>query len=322
MGDARGVMDQNFQGLSTPVPGEFVHRADPADILPIGWTRVTENRFSVTARWPEAHPYFVPDSGDLHDPLLVAETMRQATMLVCHAEFGVPADDQFVMWDLSYSAAAEELTRDGGPAEITVDLLCSDIRTRGRRGLREMRTALVLSRNGRRIASGGGGINCTSAPAYRRMRGDRLAALGAPVPLLPALPPHTVGRDRERDVVLAPGDTPDRWRLRVDTTHPTLFRRANDHVPGMLLLEAARQAAVAATGDAGLLPVGLDARFHRYVELDEPCWVEAEVLTGLGRDAVTIQVLAHQGGEPVLDCTLTAPRRVPVATYATALRAC
>ncbi|MFF5929725.1 ScbA/BarX family gamma-butyrolactone biosynthesis protein [Streptomyces hydrogenans] len=314
-------MDQNFQGLSTPVPGEFVHRADPADILPTGWTRVTENRFSVTARWPEAHPYFVPDSGDLHDPLLVAETMRQATMLVSHAEFGVPADDQFVMWDLSYSAAAEELTRDGRPTEITVDLLCSDIRTRGR-GLREMRTDLVLSRNGRRIASGGGGINCTSAPAYRRMRGDRLPALGAPVPLLPALPPHVVGRDREKDVVLAPGDTPDRWRLRVDTTHPTLFRRANDHVPGMLLLEAARQAAVAATGDAGLLPVGLDARFHRYVELDEPCWVEAEVLTGLGRDAVTIQVLAHQGGEAVLDCTLTAPRRVPAATYAAALRAC
>ncbi|MFD4374439.1 ScbA/BarX family gamma-butyrolactone biosynthesis protein [Streptomyces sp. NPDC058527] len=310
-------MNRNLQGLSTPVPGEFVHRADPADILPTGWTRVAENRFSVTASWPADHPYFVPQKGDLHDPLLVAETMRQATMLVCHAEFGVPADDQFVMWDLSYGAEAGELARDGRPAEITVDLLCSDIRTRGR-GLREMRTALVLQRDGRRIASGGGGINCTSAPAYRRMRGARLAAADTPVPLLPALPPGTVGRDREKDVVLAPGDTPDRWLLRVDTTHPTLFRRANDHVPGMLLLEAARQAAVAATGDPGLLPVGLDARFHRYVELDEPCWIEAEVLTGLGRNAVTVQVLAHQGGAAVLDCTLTSPVRVPVAAPPTA----
>nr|WP_282695326.1 ScbA/BarX family gamma-butyrolactone biosynthesis protein [Streptomyces sp. CC208A] len=305
-------MDQNLQGLSTPVPGEFVHRADPADILPTGWARVAENRFSVTARWPGDHPYFVPRTGDRHDPLLVAETMRQATMLICHAEFGVPADDQFVMWDLSYGAVAGELTRTGGPTEITVDLLCSDIRTRGR-GLREMRTALVLSRDGRRLASGGGGINCTSAPAYRRMRGARMAVLADSVPLLPALPPHLVGRDREKDVVLAPGDAPGRWRLRVDTTHPTLFRRPNDHVPGMMLLEAARQAAVAATADPGLLPVGLDARFHRYVELDEPCWFEAEVLTGLDRDTVTVQVFAHQGGAAVLDCTLISPRRVPAA---------
>ncbi|MFE5793183.1 ScbA/BarX family gamma-butyrolactone biosynthesis protein [Streptomyces sp. NPDC056503] len=305
-------MDQSFQGLSTPVPGEFVHRADPADILPTGWTRVSENRFSVTARWPAAHPYFVPQKGGRHDPLLVAETMRQATMLVCHAEFGVPVDDQFVMWDLAYSASAEEMTNDGSPAEITVDLLCTDIRRRGR-GLREMRTALVLRRDGRRFASGGGGINCTSALAYRRMRGNRLAAPdgGGTVPPSTGLPPRTVGRDREMDVVLAPGDAPNRWRLRVDTTHPTLFRRANDHVPGMLLLEAARQAAVAATGDSRLLPVGLDARFHRYAELDEPCWFEAEVLTGLGRDAVTVQILAHQGGSAVLDCTLTAPARVP-----------
>ncbi|MGW4055709.1 ScbA/BarX family gamma-butyrolactone biosynthesis protein [Streptomyces sp. NPDC004779] len=316
-------MDRNVQGLSTPVPAQFVHRADPADILPTGWSRNAENRFSVTACWPAVHPFFVPRTGDLHDPLLVAETMRQATMLVCHAEFGVPEDDQFVMWDLSYDAVAEELTRDERPAEITVDLSCSDIRTRGR-GLREMRTSLVLSRDGRRLATGGGGINCTSAPAYRRMRGARLAGVGAPVPLLPAVPPHVVGREREKDVVLAPGDAPGRWRLRVDTTHPTLFRRANDHVPGMLLLEAARQAAVAAAGGDPLPPVTLDARFHRYVELDEPCWIEAEVLTGLDRDATTVQILAHQGGEAVLDCTLTAPRRAragAAATYAPALRA-
>ncbi|MFB7943186.1 ScbA/BarX family gamma-butyrolactone biosynthesis protein, partial [Streptomyces sp. NPDC056049] len=234
-------MDRNVQGLSTPVPAQFVHRADPADILPTGWSRNAENRFSVTACWPAVHPFFVPRTGDLHDPLLVAETMRQATMLVCHAEFGVPEDDQFVMWDLSYDAVAEELTRDERPAEITVDLSCSDIRTRGR-GLREMRTSLVLSRDGRRLATGGGGINCTSAPAYRRMRGARLAGVGAPVPLLPAVPPHVVGREREKDVVLAPGDAPGRWRLRVDTTHPPLEPPATVHRPARLPPPPGRQA--------------------------------------------------------------------------------
>ncbi|MET9348755.1 ScbA/BarX family gamma-butyrolactone biosynthesis protein [Streptomyces termitum] len=313
-------MEQNLRGLTPPVPGEFVHRADPADILPTGWNRIAENRFSITARWPADHPFFVPQNGDRHDPILVAETMRQATMLVGHAEFDVPADDQFVMWDLSYTADTAALVHDGRPWDITVDLLCTDVRTRGR-GLREMRTALVLTRDGRRIATGGGGISCTSAAAYRRMRGDRLAALGAPVPLLPGLRPEEVGRERTQDVVLSPGDTPSRWRLRVDTGHPTLFRRANDHVPGMLLLEAARQAAVAVTGGTGLLPAGLEARFHRYAELDTPCWVEAEILTGADRNTTTVQVLAHQDGAPVLDCTLTSPRVLP-ALRVPAARAC
>ncbi|CAM5549252.1 ScbA protein [Streptomyces tanashiensis] len=84
-------MEQNVRGAtSTYVPGEFVHRADPADIIPTGWTQLAENRFSVSARWPAAHPFFSPVAGDRHDPVLVAETIRQTTMLVAHAEFGVP----------------------------------------------------------------------------------------------------------------------------------------------------------------------------------------------------------------------------------------
>ncbi|CAM5321873.1 adhesin [Streptomyces tanashiensis] len=302
-------MEQNFRGAtSTYVPGEFVHRADPADIIPTGWTQLAENRFSVSARWPAAHPFFSPVAGDRHDPVLVAETIRQTTMLVAHAEFGVPVEDQFVMWGLHYTADAEALAVSGLSSDVTVDVVCSDLDSR-RGSLRNLRTTMVLTRDGRHLATGGTLSRCTSALAYRRIRGERMAALGRPVPLIPGVAPHLVGRERTKDVVLAPGTRPGQWQLRVNTAHPTLFRRPNDHVPGMLLLEAARQAATLTLGSAAYVPTVMDVSFSRYVELDSPCWIEAEILPGTAADAATVRVTGHQDGQPVFLCTLTSPSR-------------
>ncbi|AJF67959.1 ScbA/BarX family gamma-butyrolactone biosynthesis protein [Streptomyces vietnamensis] len=301
-------MDQNLRGATACVPGEFVHRADPADIIPTGWTQLTENRFSVSAHWPAAHPFFSPVAGDRHDPVLVAETIRQTTMLVAHAEFGVPVEDQFVMWGLHYTADAEALAVSGLSSDVTVDVICSDLDSR-RGSLRNLRTTMVLTRDGRHLATGGTLARCTSALAYRRIRGERMAALDRPVPLIPGVAPELVGREHSKDVVLAPGTRPGQWRLRVNTAHPTLFRRPNDHVPGMVLLEAARQAVTAALGGRAYLPTDMAISFSRYVELDSPCWIETEILPGHDPEATTVRVTGLQDGEPVFLSTLTSPSR-------------
>ncbi|MFF5786167.1 ScbA/BarX family gamma-butyrolactone biosynthesis protein [Streptomyces sp. NPDC012693] len=301
-------MDQNCRGATTRVPGEFVHRADPADIIPTGWTQLRENRFSVSAHWPAAHPFFSPVAGDRHDPVLVAETIRQTTMLIAHAEFGVPVDDQFVMWGLSYDADPEALTVDGLSSDVTVDVICSDLSSRGGR-LRDIRSTLVLTRDGRFLATGKAQARCTSSMAYRRIRGERMAALGRPVPLIPEVAPHQVGREHAKDVVLSPGTRPGQWQLRVNTAHPTLFRRPNDHVPGMLLLEAARQAAALTTGGGPYLPTVMDVSFSRYAELDSPCWIESELVPGIDPSTTTVRVAGRQDGHPVFHCMLTSPSR-------------
>ncbi|GAA3934068.1 gamma-butyrolactone biosynthesis protein ScbA [Streptomyces gulbargensis] len=302
-------MDQNHRGTTSTVPGEFVHRTDPADILPTSWTRLRENRFTVSAHWPASHPFFSPVAGDRHDPVLVAETIRQATMLVAHAELGVPVDDQFVMWGLSYTADPEVLAVDGLSSEITVDLVCSDLTSRGN-SLRNLRSTLVLTRDGRLLATGSALARCTSALAYRRIRGQRMAALGRPVPLIPGVEPHLVGRAHSRDVALAPGPAPHQWQLRVNTAHTTLFRRPNDHVPGMVLLEAARQAAALTVGGgSAYLPTVMNVSFARYAELDSPCWIEAETVPTRDPSVTTVKVTGHQDGRPVFHCDLTSPSR-------------
>ncbi|GEB62212.1 ScbA/BarX family gamma-butyrolactone biosynthesis protein [Streptomyces gardneri] len=301
-------MDQEWRGATAHVPGEFVHRADPADIFPTGWTRLAENRFSVSARWPAAHPFFSPVAGDRHDPVLVAETIRQATMLVCHAELGVPLDEQFVMWGLNYTADPEALAVDGLSSDVTVDLVCSDVIRRGG-GLRSMRATVVLTRDGRHLATGSALTRCTSALAYRRIRGERLAALGRPVPLIQGVAPQLVGRENLKDVVLGVGARPGQWQLRINTGHTTLFRRPNDHVPGMVLLEAARQAATLTTGGRAFLPAVMESSFSRYAELDSPCWIEAQAVPGADPSTTTVLVAGRQDGHEVFRSTLTSPSR-------------
>ncbi|QMV06648.1 hypothetical protein GJU35_13800 [Streptomyces lincolnensis] len=82
--------------------------------------------------------------------------------------------------------------------------------------------------------------------------------------------------------------------MRVDTSHPLLFDRPDDHVPGMVLLEAARQAAAAVTpGDGTPYPLSMENTFDRYVEFDTPCWIEATPVTD------GVRVVGHQDGEQV-----------------------
>ena len=272
----------------------LVHRADPQDVFPTGVTRLSDTLFHVPAHWPRAHRFFAPVGGRHQDPLLIAETMRQAAMLVCHAELGVPLGDAFVMWELNYTTTPEHLLLGDGPWDVEVEVSCSDIRRRGR-GLGSMRVDFVMRRTGVTLATCGSRISCTSAAVYHRLRGHRAGA--APPPLPPALAPRTAGRTAERDVVLAPAVRPGRWPLRLDTGHRTLFGRPNDHVPGILLLEAARQAATATV--PGFLPVSLRSDFLRYVELDRPCWIEATTAS-----AGEVLVRAVQGGGTVFTCTL------------------
>ncbi|MFE7325607.1 ScbA/BarX family gamma-butyrolactone biosynthesis protein [Streptomyces sp. NPDC057565] len=291
------------RGWITDVSHELVHRSDPRDIFPTAWCRLSDTEFSVSAQWPCPHRFFAVASGRHQDPLLIAETMRQATMMLAHAELGVPVDDQFVMWDLAYDTVVPGFALEVASGKVLIHLTCSDVRKRGK-SIAGMRVDLRFHRGGTVLATSSGRISCTSARAYRRLRQDRLDTVGRPVPLLPGADPYEVGRTAESDVVLTPTPQPNRWRLRLDTTHPTLFRRPNDHVPGILLLEAARQAAVAVTPGHTFLPTSVEIAFHKYAELDSPCWVEAELMPSDDSSRTIVRVRGQQDGEPVFTSEL------------------
>ncbi|MGN5633717.1 AfsA-related hotdog domain-containing protein, partial [Streptomyces sp. AC154] len=124
------------------------------------------------------------------------------------------------------------------------------------------------------------------------------------LPLMAPASPQRVGRMSPIDVVLSPVGETNRWQLRADTRHHVLFDHPVDHVPGMVLLEAARQAAAAALDNSTMLPIGIVSEFHRYAELDSPCMIQAQHLPGTAGVEKSVLVTAHQDGDLVFTSTV------------------
>jgi hypothetical protein len=283
--------------MTATVPRQLVHRAAVAETLLTGWNRTAADRFSVSAQWPRAHGLHVSSDRSAYDPLLVVETVRQSGTLIAHTEYEVPMDQHFVLQEFDVTTFPEHLAVGAVPAELTIEVAFTDVQYRGRRPVGVRYTAEVL-RGAERVATAQVAFTCTSESVYRRLRGGRTPATVSALPLPPGLPAAAVGRALSADVVLAPAGPPHRWQLRVDTAHPVFFDHPLDHVPGMLLLEAVRQAVRVRTGGARS-PVSFRIVFHKYGELDSPIWIEAG-----GGGGTDIQVTGTQGDSAVFECTV------------------
>lgn len=305
--------------LTTTVPREYVHRAAVSEVLLTGWeadapaagTGAGErDGFVVRAQWPRSHALFTPEGG-YQDPMLLIESVRQVGSLLAHAEFGVPFGHQFLMGDMSFTAAPELFVADTAPTDIDVHTVCSEIVRRGG-SLQSMRYDVTVVRDGRALATAGAAFRCMHPGVYRRLRGERPTTSVCNAP--PAIDPLAVGHTDRRHVVLArpePG-AGHRWELRVDTAHPTYFDHPVDHVPGMVLLEAARQAALASTGLSDALLLGLESGFTCYAELDSPCWIEAHPEAAGPSGEVRVRVRGVQREKSVFTTELVLrPRPVP-----------
>lgn len=293
--------------LTRTVPREFVHRAAVAEVLLVDWRAVGPSCFSLTAQWPRGHRFYTAVAGRWHDPMLAAETVRQAGLLISHAEFDVPLDHVFVMSELSCACEPQAMLTGHRPAELELLLTCEDVRMRGGK-LAGMRYEVDMLRDGELAARGRALFTCVSPSAYRRLRADRwgyepAGQLGAPP--LPAEAPELVGRTSVHDVVVTPRENGSRG-LRVDLGHPTMFDHPVDHVPGMVVMEAARQSALAELHPLEVLPTGFDARFLRYVEHDVPCTVSSRLdPTGNGAELL-VQLAFRQSGAIVFECSVAA----------------
>ncbi|MEU1282517.1 ScbA/BarX family gamma-butyrolactone biosynthesis protein [Streptomyces sp. NPDC005805] len=288
------------------VPREYVHRAAVAEVFLTGWRQSGPDLWTVTAQWPRGHSFYGPVAG-YHDPLLFSETLRQTVPLLSHTVFDAPMDHKQIWQNLRVALEPEALRAESTPASVELHIRCTDIERRGG-AMRRMRMDVTATRDGRRLAVATTSFTNHGRALYRRLRGsyaDADAAMADAVALPLPVRPELVGRDRRHDVVLAPTSAEGHWQLRVDTLHPIVFDHPNDHAPGMLLLEAARQAAQALQGPAPVLAVGMESSFHRYVELDAPAWVEGVSLSGGAGGAGLVRVAIEQEGALAFECVVT-----------------
>ncbi|MCZ1011558.1 ScbA/BarX family gamma-butyrolactone biosynthesis protein [Streptomyces lydicus] len=286
------------------VPQEFVHRPIVDDILVTSWHRLDDSRFTLTAQWPHDHGYFTPTHGR-HHLILTGETIRQAGLLLCHTELGVPVGHHFILGNLVYTTHPEHLAVGRGPTRLTIDVTCSRMRLRGGT-LSSGHFAMTLRKAGRIVATGHSDVTVTSPAVYRRIRGERLAARRTLDPLPVPVPHQLTGSAMDSDVLLSPTDGSGRWELRIAPGHGAMVNPANDHIPGMLLLDAAQQAARALTAPRIFVPYAFGTEFHRYAEHGVPCTLAARHVPSALPSTTTVQVTGCQEGKPVFVSTLTA----------------
>ncbi|MGH3323007.1 MAG: ScbA/BarX family gamma-butyrolactone biosynthesis protein [Streptomyces sp.] len=265
-------------GYSAPVPRELVHKAAHSEVLLTGWRQCGGAEFEVGAQWPRDHGFWRTGSDGEQDPMLLVETTRQVLPLLSHAAFGVPTGHQLIWDHYQCRFAAPFIQVSDRPAEVTVRLVASQAPGRARR-LRKLSLRMTLSSAGRTLGTASTLFSAHSPEVYARLRGPNTRepeAVTAAVPRPPApVAPALVGRESEREVVLAPAAEPGSWQLRILTSSPWLFDHPVDHAPGMLLMEAARQGARLAEPGQQLRLTCLAAEFHRYVDLDAPSLVRA-----------------------------------------------
>lgn len=289
-------------GLTTTVPRELVHRSAVAEVLLTGSTGLGEGRYALTGQWPRAHAFFTDDSGPRHDPMIAAETIRQAGLYLAHTAFGVPVSHAFLLRRMDFAAVAEQLAIGSRPTDIDLEAALGHVRRRRTSTSVELR--FVIRRDHHVVATGGGEFVCLAPAVYLRMRGRHAHAdINTLGDRLPPVPAAVVGRQAAKDVVLAATDAPGRWTVSPDPRNAVLFDHGGDHMPGMVLLEAARQAAHALLGPLNSRPLAASTEFRSFAELDAPCVVEAR-WDGPAGPAGTVEVTGRQADETVFTSRL------------------
>ncbi|GGK00528.1 adhesin [Streptomyces camponoticapitis] len=253
---------------SRTVPRELVHRRSAAEVL-LTDVRPGKRRgvFDAAASWPRSHPTFPRDGADLHSPLIVVETLRQLGIYLPLRHYAVPPESRLLITDLFFRIDPEREPRaTSNSTDVTCRAQVTDIR-RGEDGtVTGLRTEISVRSGSGVFARAGGGARFLSPEQYAAIRGAGAAAL-PPAPTRPGNRSDIgrLGVTDARDVMIAVDGGAVRLRP-ADPRHPFFFDHPSDHVPGMVLLEAARQAGALASDGRCVRPTAGRLKALRFAE--------------------------------------------------------
>jgi hypothetical protein len=261
--------------FSTTVARQLVHRCAVSEVLLTDWCQRGVNVFVCAAQWSRSHSFYRIRQGR-HDPLLLAETIRQVGLLLCHEAYQMPPEYRFLMERMFYDADFDGLKDGGAPAEIVLVVRVHPSARRSTPSARALCVEVEFLRGKAVIGRGTGWVRCLAPSLYQRIRSPRCAcAAGRDQP--PPVPPAQVGLLEAEDVVIGHCRYPGEWPLRIRTDHPVLFDHPLDHVPGMLVLEGMRQASRVILGWPQAALTTCDITFSRFIDLDAPSLVRVSV---------------------------------------------
>jgi hypothetical protein len=294
------------------VPRSLVHRTALGEVYVADSLQSGDEEYVLAIQIPRAHCVWFDRRVAYHDPLSMAEAARQGAYVVVHRHIGLPPGLTFSLQHLELRVEELAGCRDSLTAPLQGVLTLRIVeQTRNARGLGSMTLAGDIAVDGRVAVRVSGGLvflasdDFTALRAYQRRRNPPESA--PPPASGPPLAAEASGRLDRRNSVLgepvADGDEPVRYPVIIDQQHPSFFDHGYDHVPGPLILEAYRQAAIVLAHGAGALPspvcalVGLAATFKDFAELDARLEVSAAVDRHPDGGGVAVELALHQFGK-------------------------
>ncbi|WP_423918681.1 ScbA/BarX family gamma-butyrolactone biosynthesis protein [Frigoribacterium sp. 2-23] len=273
-------------------PGRFVHRRQLREVLLTPAVQTSACTFVMGAQWPREHAFYTTDF-TRPDSALVAETIRQSTILLAHTMYDVPLTAAFLMPAMSGSTYPAETP--WSEDQLVVSSTVTRI-ARGRDAVTALRNEVVIEGAGHVLARGHGDARIVEQATYERLRAGRTKRPSAP------------GRRRvsARSSILS-------WRanreatVTVDEFDPVFFDHPLDHVPGMLLLEAVRQGIREQFPGWDVDLSSFDLSFRRIAEFDLP--LVLDVSAGPEGADMEFAVRVRQGQVVCVDGSARAVRR-------------
>ncbi|MHC6221208.1 ScbA/BarX family gamma-butyrolactone biosynthesis protein [Arthrobacter sp. MMS24-S77] len=271
------------------VKRELVHKRSVSEVFLTDFVQSSSRRFVAGAQWPRWHVFYGSQDGS-PDSALMAETLRQAVIFLSHL-CGVPLTHKFLMPHMGISVEAATLDP-LVPAQVAVELDVKDMKlSAGQLSALTVSARFLL--DGAPIGEGTAGARIVNPATYERFRGEVLT--GPPAIGEDLLACADVGHATQRNVMLGQSRRPFVWPLRVDPTHPIFFDHPLDHVPGMLLVEAARQAVRAACSRPDADFALFEAEFVKLVEFSFPVDVAVTpVEANNARGPVRVRILHNE----------------------------
>ena len=294
---------------------ELVHRAALAEVFLTDFASHGEQAFSAAAQLPPAHLYYGdhtdPRAG--HDPLAVFESVRQMLLCAMHLQHDAPSGSKSITATAGLEITDPAPLRGSGPLDLDLRgsvALSKEYRGTVSRVVHQVEVLVAGAPVGRIT------VDTAQRPdeVYQQLRMSHRESVPPSSDILSAhtggrpVPARLVAREVAANVVLeearieADGVVA---RLRVPVAHPSMFDHAQDHVPGPVMMEAARQSSLLlAATHLGLAPERLrlsamDAEYLRFAELDSPIAVLTRQVADEGSAPVATEVVFEQEGSAV-----------------------
>jgi 2-oxo-3-(phosphooxy)propyl 3-oxoalkanoate synthase len=296
---------------------EVVHKAAPEQVFVTDWMRGPgEDWCTIAARLPLAHARFSDSAAPYHDLLLIAETVRQAGLVVVSEILDVEGDRQFLLRELKVELDPLEharKSRDSCDVLISQDP-SSEVRMRPGRAIASglMRARVAIGGRPAGVCEVmGAWVPESFYASLRKGNVDAASGQGLPEPSPRSDVEVRTGKVSPANSVLTPlraTAVPRGYEasLVIETDDPTFFDHPLDHVPGLYLLEGLQQVSVAAACEelgvdhARVVVSGFEIKFARIAEFqpDVVCAVELDQGCGGG------QVSCSQGGKACCEGTV------------------